>query len=92
MGARRLAREAGIPVEQLKAVLRGKARIDAQMAICLSEYFCLRERFWLGLQMDYDIEEAYRQRDACRRQHRLPTEPSSSATVELSTDPGQVCG
>jgi addiction module HigA family antidote len=60
LGVRRLALESGIPLSQLQAVLRCRQRIDAEMAIRLAEQFGLRERFWLGLQMDFDLEEAFR--------------------------------
>ena len=60
--ARRVACDSGIPLEALAQLLRGRGRLDAEMAIRLSEVFGLRERFWLGLQMDYEIEEAYRRR------------------------------
>ena len=60
--ARRVASESGIPLDSLASLLRGHGRLDAEMAIRLSELFGLRERFWLGLQMDYEIEEAYRLR------------------------------
>ena len=37
--------------------MKGKRRITADTALRLSQYFGNSDRFWLGLQDDYDIEE-----------------------------------
>jgi addiction module HigA family antidote len=62
ISAQALALEAGIPLDRLNEVLDCRAPVDADIAIRLSAVLGVRERFWLGLQMDFDIEEAYRRR------------------------------
>jgi addiction module HigA family antidote len=62
MSRQLLARRSGIPLDRLTAVLRGSAAIDADIAIKLNKVLGMHERFWLGLQNDYDIEEVYRSR------------------------------
>lgn len=38
----------------------GKRAITPDRALRLARYFGTSERFWLGLQLDYDLEEAQR--------------------------------
>lgn len=53
-----LSRDIDIPHEQLFQIIKGKQRLNADLAIRLSSYFGNSAKFWLGLQDDYDIEEA----------------------------------
>ena len=64
ISAQSLALEAGIPLDRLIEVLDCRSPIDADMAIRLSAVLGVRERFWLGLQMDFEIEEAHRRRES----------------------------
>ena len=54
----RLAREIGVPPRRINEICLGKRAISADTAVRLSRYFGNSDRFWLGLQMDYDLEEA----------------------------------
>ena len=36
--------------------IHGKRRITADTALRLGQYFNMSPRFWLGLQMDYDLD------------------------------------
>ena len=63
----RLAREIGVPPRRINEIVLGKRSVTADTAVRLAAYFGTSERFWLGLQMDYDLEEA---RHAIR--HLLP--------------------
>ena len=56
--AYRLAKEIDIPQTRLSEILKGRRRITADTALRLSKYFGNSAKFWLGLQDDYDIEEA----------------------------------
>lgn len=56
----RLSKETHIPQTRISAILKGNRRITADTAIRLSLYFGTSAKFWLGLQMDYDIEEEQR--------------------------------
>ena len=54
----RLAREIKVPPRRVNEIVLGKRAVTADTALRLARYFAISERFWLGLQMDYDLEEA----------------------------------
>jgi addiction module HigA family antidote len=43
---------------RINEVVLGKRRITADTALRLARYFGNSPRFWLGLQMDYDLDVA----------------------------------
>jgi addiction module HigA family antidote len=51
---------AGIAADRLDAILAEKAPVDANIDIRLARYFGVSEGFFLGLQIDYDLEEERR--------------------------------
>ena len=53
-----LARATGVPPRRINEVVLGKRGISADTAIRLARAFGVSERVWLGLQADYDLEEA----------------------------------
>ncbi|MCP3734798.1 HigA family addiction module antitoxin [Sphingomonas sp. RP10(2022)] len=53
-----VAAGAGIAFDKLEALLDEHAPIDAESALRLARYFGMDESFFLGLQNDYDLEEA----------------------------------
>ncbi len=57
ISAYKLSKDIGIPQTRTSEILKGKRRITADTALRLSYYFGNSARFWLGLQVDYDIEE-----------------------------------
>jgi len=52
----RLAKDINVPVRRVNEIVLGKRSITADTALRLSEYFGLSERFWLNLQMKYNLE------------------------------------
>jgi addiction module HigA family antidote len=54
----RLARSIFVPPRRINEIVLGKRSITADTALRLSRYFGTSEKFWLGLQDDYDLEEA----------------------------------
>ena len=54
----RLARCVSVPPRRINEIVLGKRSITADTALRLSRYFGTSEKFWLGLQDDYDLEEA----------------------------------
>lgn len=52
----RLSKDLKIPPTQILQILNGKSRITTDTALRLSKYFGNSAKFWLGLQVDYDIE------------------------------------
>lgn len=64
----RLAREIHVPPRRINEIILGKRAVTPDTALRLSRYFGTSERFWLGLQMDYELAEA--ERDAGSRIRR----------------------
>ncbi len=55
-----LARAADVPPRRINEIVLGKRGITADTAIRLAGVLGTSERFWLGLQADFDLEEAHR--------------------------------
>jgi antitoxin HigA-1 len=56
--AYRLSMDINIPQTRISEILKGNRRITADTALRLSKYFGNSAKFWLGVQDDYDLEEA----------------------------------
>ncbi|MBT3384043.1 MAG: HigA family addiction module antidote protein [Prolixibacteraceae bacterium] len=56
ISAYRLSKEIGIPQTRISQILKKKRRITADTALRLSNYFGNSAKFWLGLQIDFDLE------------------------------------
>ena len=56
--AYKLSKDIGIPQTRTSAILKGARGITADTALRLSMYFGTTPKFWLGLQDDFDLEEA----------------------------------
>jgi addiction module HigA family antidote len=54
----RLALAIGVPARRINEIVLGKRRITADTALRLARYFGNSPQFWLGLQMDYDLDVA----------------------------------
>lgn len=59
-----LARAIGVPPRRINEIVLGKRGITADTALRLSRAFGTSEGFWMGLQADYDLEEARKRIDA----------------------------
>ena len=55
-----LARAAGVSPRRINEIVLGKRSVTADTAIRLAGALGTSERFWLGLQADYDLEQAHR--------------------------------
>lgn len=55
-----LARAMAVPPRRINEIVLGKRGITADTAVRLAAALGASERFWLGLQADYDLEEARR--------------------------------
>ncbi len=58
ISAYKLSKDLKIPQTRISQILQSKRRISADTALRLSLYFNTSAKFWIGLQVDYDIEEA----------------------------------
>lgn len=47
-----------VPARRINEIVHGQRRITADTALRLARYFRMSPHFWLGLQMDYDLEKA----------------------------------
>lgn len=54
----RLAREISVSPRRINEIVLGKRSITADTALRLARYFGTSDSFWMGLQADYDLEEA----------------------------------
>jgi addiction module HigA family antidote len=55
-----LARAVGVPPRRINEIVLGKRGISADTAVRLAVALGTSERFWLGLQTDFDLEQARR--------------------------------
>lgn len=56
-----LARAIAVPPRRINEIVLGKRAISADTALRLARFFGTSEQFWMGLQADYDLEEARKQ-------------------------------
>jgi len=54
----RLARAMGVPPRRINEIVHGKRAVTADTALRLARALGTSEQFWMGLQADYDLEEA----------------------------------
>jgi len=55
----RLARAMRVPPRRVNEIVLRKRAVSADTAIRLARALGTSEQFWMGLQADYDLEEAY---------------------------------
>lgn len=58
-----LARSIGVPPRRVNEIVLGKRAITADTAVRLAKFFGTSAKFWMGLQDDYDLEEAEKKVD-----------------------------
>ena len=51
-----LARDIGVSPRRINEVVLGKRALTADTALRLARYFKMSPKFWLGLQMDYELD------------------------------------
>jgi antitoxin HigA-1 len=76
----RVAKDTSVPPRRINEIVRGTRAITADTALRLSRYFGTSERFWLNLQVRYDLE-----REKERLGDRLLREVSIRDPSELET-------
>jgi antitoxin HigA-1 len=52
----RLARDTSVPPRRINEIVHGKRAITADTALRLARHFGTSERFWMNLQIRYDLE------------------------------------
>jgi len=64
-----LGRDLAVSARRINEIIHGKRSITADTALRLARYFDNSPQFWLGLQMDYDLDV-----DTDRLSHRIERE------------------
>ena len=54
----KLAMALHVPARRINEIVLGKRGVTADTALRLSRYFGMSPQFWLGLQMDYELDAA----------------------------------
>jgi addiction module HigA family antidote len=54
----KIALDINVPPRRINEIILGKRRITPDTALRLAKYFHMSPQFWLGLQMDYDLDVA----------------------------------
>ncbi|MDJ0591835.1 MAG: HigA family addiction module antitoxin [Pleurocapsa sp. MO_226.B13] len=54
----RLALDIRVPARRINEIVLGKRRITVDTALRLARFFNMSPKFWLGIQMDYDLDLA----------------------------------
>ena len=52
----RLAKDLSVPARRINEIVHGKRGVTADTALRLARYFGSSERFWMNLQIRYDLE------------------------------------
>jgi len=60
----KLAREIKVSPRRVNEIVLEKRAVTPETALRLARYFGTSDRFWLGLQVDFDLEEAKRRLSA----------------------------
>jgi addiction module HigA family antidote len=69
MSRNRLAIGIGVPPNRVNEIVLRRRRVTADTALRLGRFFAMSPQFWLGLQMDYDLDvEADRLSDTLERE------------------------
>jgi len=58
MSQYRLAKSTNVPPRRINEIVHGKRAVTADTALRLARFFGTSERFWLNLQVRYDLEVA----------------------------------
>ncbi len=76
----RLAKDIGVPLTRILAILARRRAITADTGLRLDHYFGLSEGYWTGLQQDYELRQAKRQlRSVLNRIHPCPRRALAAA-------------
>lgn len=65
-----------VPARRINEIVLGKRSITADTALRLARYFGTSPQFWLGLQMDYELDLA---EDALEERIKKEIQPMSAA-------------
>jgi addiction module HigA family antidote len=75
----RLAKDIGVPISRITAIIKEQRGVSPETALLLSRYFGVSDSLWYNLQAHYDLECA---KDALR--DKLKTVPTRQAAPPIS--------
>lgn len=75
----RLARDMNVPPRRINEIVHGKRAITADTALRLARYFGTTDRFWLNLQVHYDLETQRRKLGARLNREVVVRRPAASS-------------
>lgn len=52
----KIATDIGVPPRRINEIVHGRRRVTADTALRLAHYFKMSPQFWMGLQVDYDLD------------------------------------
>jgi len=52
----KIGQDLGVPPRRINEIVLGKRGITADTALRLARYFNMSPQFWMGLQMDYELD------------------------------------
>ena len=76
MSQNRVALAIGVPPRRINEIVLGKRSLTADTALRLGRYFGVSAQFWLGLQMDYDLDVAA---DSLEKRLKKEVKPRAAA-------------
>lgn len=82
LSANALAMALRVPVTRITEIIRERRGITADTALRLGRYFNMPPEFWMGLQMDYDLESTAQQVQDAIREYVRPRPASAAAKGE----------
>ncbi|MFM9891115.1 MAG: HigA family addiction module antitoxin [Rickettsiales bacterium] len=81
LSAYRLAKDIGVPVNRITAIVNEERSVSPETALLMSRYFGLSDSLWVNLQAHYDMEMA---RDSLKtRLKRLPHFDAAAISAAL---------
>jgi len=83
LSANALAIALRVPVTRISEIVRERRGITADTALRLARYFNMTPEFWMGLQMDFDLETAA---DAAQSEIHDQIRPRPMRTLPESED------
>ncbi len=68
----RLAKDISVPPRRINEIVHGKRAVTADAALRLSRHFGTSDKFWLNLQIQYDLEiEKERLKDRLKKEETV---------------------
>ncbi len=83
MSQNKLAMALRVPARRINEIVLGKRKVTADTALRLARYFKMSPQFWLGLQMDYELDVA---EDALQERIESEVRP---AEIAVANGPGR---